>query len=256
MKLRARDLSAIRIERVEFASAGGVVRGLFYHAQRSATCVVICHGYSSSKHNVDPLAFYLAMEGFSALAFDFLGHKLGASSGPLKSGQDLLTNALDAVACARARAGVMQVVLAGHSMGASTAIGAAASDQSIAGVIAMATGLGRAKAFAAEMAIRGGLENRAAYVDGPPHAEITAAVDRFAERISEVAPRPLLVIAASRDAIVPPSAVKALYNAAGEPKTFEQIDATHTDCAERAKFAVVKWLRASGFERDRQEDRP
>jgi len=46
---------------------------------------------------------------------------------------------------------------------------------------------------------------------------------------------------------VAPSAVRALYNAAGEPKDYELVDATHTDCADRAKFVVLRWLRARGF---------
>jgi fermentation-respiration switch protein FrsA (DUF1100 family) len=72
-------------------------------------------------------------------------------------------------------------------------------------------------------------------------------MDRCSARIAEVAPRPLLVIGAKRDALVAPSAVEQLFLAAREPKTFELVDATHTDCAERARFVVVRWLRARGF---------
>lgn len=246
MKVRARDLSAIRIERVSFASAGGTVRGLFYHAQRPATCVVLCHGYSSSKHNVDPLAFYLATESFAALAFDFLGHKLGASEGPLRAPEDLVRNALDAVAAARKMAGVGRIVLGGHSMGAAATIGAAALSTDIAGAIVMCTALNRSSGVE-DGALAGGLLNRSQYVDGPDPASITAQMDRFTARIGEIAPRPVLVVAASKDAIVAPSAVHALYEAAREPKTYELIEATHTDCAERARFVVLRWLKANGF---------
>jgi hypothetical protein len=41
--------------------------------------------------------------------------------------------------------------------------------------------------------------------------------------------------------------VRALYDAAREPKTFELVEATHTDCAERSRFAVLHWLKANGF---------
>src|SRR5579863_3043568 len=124
--VKVRDLSHIRIDLLAFASAGGTVRGLFYHSGRPSTCVVLCHGYSASKHNVDPLAFHLAVDGFSAFAFDFLGHKLGASTGPLRTAADLLENALDAVGFVRTLPGVERIVLGGHSMGAATSIGAAA----------------------------------------------------------------------------------------------------------------------------------
>src|SRR5579863_1859362 len=103
---RVRDLSHIRIDLLSFESAGGVVRGRFYHTGTRATCVILCHGYSSSKHNVDPLAFHLAADGYCSFAFDFLGHKLGASTGRLRTGGDLIANALDAIAFVRSLPGV------------------------------------------------------------------------------------------------------------------------------------------------------
>jgi uncharacterized protein len=244
--IRARDLSHVHVERFEFPSAAGVVRGLHYSGGPSATCVVLAHGYSASKHNVDPLAFYLATEGVCSLALDFQGHKLGSSSLPLRSAEDLRTNVLDTVAFARALPDVKTVIACGHSMGAAACIGAAVESPAIDGVIAMCTAFGRSKALGGS-AMLGGLRNRASYVDGPPPEELTATTDRYTQHVAQIAPRPLLVVAGSKDAIVAPSAVRSLFDAAAEPKTFELIDATHTDCAERAKFVVLRWLRARGF---------
>ena len=244
--VKVRDLTHIRIELLSFASAGGTVRGLFYHAGLPSTCVVLCHGYSASKHNVDPLAFHLAVDGFSAFAFDFLGHKLGASTGPLRTGADLVENALDAVAVARALPGVERVVLGGHSMGAATSIGAAARSPVIEAVIAMATSLDRGRVLT-DGGMLSGLQNRAAYVEGAPPDEIAMAMDEYTSHVAEIAPRPLLVIAGSKDGLVGPAAVRRLFDAALEPKTFELIDANHTDCAERSRFVVSRWLKARGF---------
>jgi pimeloyl-ACP methyl ester carboxylesterase len=244
--VKVRDLSHIRIELLAFPSAGGTVRGLFYHTGRPSTCVVLCHGYSASKHNVDPLAFHLAVDGFSAFAFDFLGHKLGASTGPLRTAADLLENALDAVAFARALPGVGSVVLGGHSMGAATSIAAASRTPEIEAVIAIATSLDRGRVLT-DAGMLSGLQNRAAYVDGAPPDEIAAAMDEYTSHVAEIAPRPLLVIAGSKDGLVSPSAVRRLFDAAHEPKTFELIDANHTDCAERSRFAISRWLKARGF---------
>jgi pimeloyl-ACP methyl ester carboxylesterase len=244
--VKLRDMSHIRIDRVEFDSAGGVVRGLFYSVAGAQTCVVLCHGYSSSKHNVDPLAFHLAGEGYAALAFDFLGHKLGASTGPLLEGADLVANALDAVACAQRMPGIRQIVIGGHSMGAATAIGAAVVRADIEGVIAMATSTGRSRQLTDDTMLSG-LRNRASYVEGADAESITAAMDEYTDRIADVAPRPILLIAGSRDALVSPNAVRRLFDEAREPKTIEIIDANHTDCAERAKFVVTRWLKARGF---------
>jgi uncharacterized protein len=244
--VRLRDFSHVRIDRVEFESAGGVVRGLYYSVAGAQTCAVLCHGYSSSKHNVDPLGFHLAAEGFAALAFDFLGHKLGASTGPLREGADLVANALDAVACAQRQAGIRHVVIGGHSMGAATSIGAAVARADIEAVIAMATSTGRSRQLTDDTMLSG-LRNRAAYVEGADAESITAAMDRYTERIADIAPRPVLLIAGQRDALVSPKAVRELFDMAREPKTFEIIDSNHTDCAEKARFVVARWLRARGF---------
>ncbi|HYK53406.1 MAG TPA: alpha/beta fold hydrolase [Candidatus Eremiobacteraceae bacterium] len=244
--VRLRDLSHVRIDRVEYPSAGGTVRGLYYSMEGVQTCVVLCHGYSSSKHNVDPLAFHLAADGYAALAFDFLGHKLGASTGPLREGADLVTNALDACAVARRREGIEHLVIGGHSMGAATAIGAAVANADIEGVIAMATSTGRSRQLTDDTMLSG-LRNRTAYVEGADPDSITTAMDRYTDRVGDVAPRPILIIAAQRDALVPPSAVKRLFDDAREPKTFDIVDANHTDCAERSRFVVSRWLRARGF---------
>lgn len=244
--MRIRDLAHVTIERTSFPSAGGVLCGLLYRSGMPSTCVVLCHGYSAGKHNVDSLAFHLAADGFAALAFDFLGHKLGASEGPLARAEDLIANALDAVTWAALHSGAERIVIGGHSMGAATAIGAAVESTIIQGVIAMATSLDRHRSSEDNPLVLG-LANRMAYVDGPPPAEITGAMDRCTARVGEIAPRPLLVVAGKRDALVAPSSVQRLFDAAREPKTFELIDATHTDCAERARFVVVKWLRERGF---------
>lgn len=244
--VKLRDLSHVQVDRVSFESGGGTVRGLYYSAGPSPTCVILCHGYSSSKQNVDLLAFHLAADGYASLAIDFLGHKLGASEGPLREAADLAANALDAVVCAQRMPGVRHIVLGGHSMGAATAIGAAVARQDVEGVIAMATSTNRSLQLTDDSMLSG-LRNRAVYVEGAGPDEITAVMDGYTSRIGEIAPRPVLVVAGSRDALVSPRAVRALFDLAGEPKTFELIDANHTDCAERSRFVVSRWLRARGF---------
>ena len=244
--VRIRDLSAIRIESISVTSAGGVVRGLLYHTGRAATCIVLCHGYSASKANVDPLAYHLAAEGFIAIAFDFQGHKLGSSSLPLAKASDLLQNALDIVAYAKAMPDVRRIVIGGHSMGAATAIGVGLRSPLVSGVIALCTAMDRAHHMAGE-GLLSGLSNRASYVDGPSHQEITAFTDSFTGRIADVAPKPLLIVAGSNDAIVAPSATRLLYESAGEPKTFELIESNHTDAAERSRFVVTRWLKTHAF---------
>lgn len=244
--VRIRDLSGIRIDPISVTSAGGVVRGLLYHTDRAATCVILCHGYSSGKHNVDPLAYHLAAEGYVVLAFDFQGHKLGASSLPLAKAADLIVNALDVVAYAKAMPDVRRIVIGGHSMGAAVAISIGLRSPLVSGVIAMSTAMKRAQHLSGE-GLLSGLSNRAAYVDGPSSKEITELMDTFTSRIADLAPKPLLVVAAANDALIAPSATRLLFDEASEPKTFELIEANHTDCAERSRFVVIRWLKTHGF---------
>jgi len=131
-------------------------------------------------------------------------------------------------------------------MGAATAIGAAVANPDIEGVIAMATSTGRSRQLTDDTMLSG-LRNRTAYVEGADPDSITAAMDRYTDRVGDVAPRPILVIAAQRDALVPPSAVRRLFDEAREPKTFEVVDANHTDCAERSRFVITRWLGSRGF---------
>jgi fermentation-respiration switch protein FrsA (DUF1100 family) len=116
----------------------------------------------------------------------------------------------------------------------------------IEAVIAMATSLDRGRVLT-DAGMLSGLQNRAAYVEGASPDEIAIAMDEYTSHVAEIAPRPLLVIAGSKDGLVSPSAVRRLFDAGLEPKTFELIDANHTDCAERSRFVVSRWLKARGF---------
>ena len=68
---------------------------LEYEARRARdVALVVGHGYSSSKQNLDGLCAFLASHGFSVYSLDFPGHKLGASGGRLR-GSDLNQRLLD-----------------------------------------------------------------------------------------------------------------------------------------------------------------
>lgn len=54
------------------------------------------------------------------------------------------------------------------------------------------------------------------------------------DQLGRFAPRPLLLVNATRDATIPRAATEALYEAAGEPKQILWFDATHTSLPGRA----------------------
>lgn len=215
---------------------------LEYEPRRArGVSLVVGHGYSSSKHNLDFLCNFLASHGYAVFSIDFPGHKLGASGGTLRGIDDLVDAMRTAVAFARTRHDG-PLYLLGHSMGAMTALFTAAADPSISGTIAITTGYGRPTAIDS-LRGKGVTDFRSGYVDGAALPDLVAGVDeRFAEALPRLAGRPQLYVAARRDAMVSPRSVEELYSRAPEPKDFIVIDSDHTYAGDNARGEVLQWL--------------
>ena len=207
--------------------------------------IVVGHGYSSSKQNLDLLCNFLASHGFATFNLDFPGHKLGSSTGKLRGLDDLIDAMYAVVDRARRMLGAhAPVYTVGHSMGAMTALLAAAADQTISGVVSIATGVGRIAALDA-LSARGVTDLRSAYVDGIALPELAAQVEpRLVPALADLAGRPQLYIAAERDMMVARVSVEQLFALAPEPKTFEVVSSDHTYAGEAARSAVLAWLNA------------
>ena len=205
--------------------------------------IVAAHGYSSSKHNLDPLCSFLSSQGFGVFSLDFPGHKLGASGGKLRGIEDCV-DAMDAIVDLARTIDDQPMYLLGHSMGAMTAIFTAAANPDVDGVVAIATGYGRPSALAALRAA-GATDFRSSYVDGVDLSALVADVEPWYERdLPKLAGRPCLYVAATRDAMVSPQSVRELYDRAPEPKSFATIESDHTYAAEHARGEVLQWLNA------------
>jgi alpha-beta hydrolase superfamily lysophospholipase len=231
------------VELFRIAAEHNEVAVLWYEPRRSRNVTIVCgHGYSSSKHNLDFLCSFLASHGFSVYSLDFPGHKLGASGGTLRGVDDLI-DAMRAVAnFAMDRDEPKSLLLLGHSMGAMTALFTAALEPRVTGVIAIATGFGRPTALDALRAA-GATDFRSSYVDGLDLPTLMADVDeRFERLLPKLAGRPVLYVAASRDAMVSASSVRGLYERAPEPKAFTTIESDHTYAGENARGEVLQWL--------------
>jgi dipeptidyl aminopeptidase/acylaminoacyl peptidase len=59
---------------------------------------------------------------------------------------------------------------------------------------------------------------------------------------AHIAPRPLLMISASRDSIIPPDSAKILFDAAREPKKQIWIDSGHLIPPSAAAIPTLSWL--------------
>lgn len=231
------DLQRISAER-------NPVAVLAYEPRRARGAGIVAgHGYSSSKHNLDFLCYFLASHGYAIYSLDFPGHKLGASGGVLRGADDLIDAMQAVVSYARIRdTGPLYTM--GHSMGAMTALFTAAADPAIAGTIAIATGFGRPSAIDS-LQRAGATDFRSSYVDGVSLPDLVRDIDgRFEAALAQLEGRPQLYVAAARDAMVSPRSVEDLYRRASEPKTFVTIDSDHTYAAENARAEVLQWLNA------------
>ncbi|MDB5039938.1 MAG: hypothetical protein JWN27_664 [Candidatus Eremiobacteraeota bacterium] len=229
---------------VTLSSSKGELAVLEYEARRARdVTLVVGHGYSSSKQNLDGLSAFLASHGFSVYSLDFPGHKLGASGGRLGSVEDLLDATAAVVAFARER-GATSVYTAGHSMGAATALCAAGRDSSVAGAVSIATGHGR-PAVLNMLAARGVVDLRSSYVDGLTLQQLAQEWEPLLDdALIRLAGRPVLFVAADRDGMVSRASVEELYHRASEPKTIVTVASDHTFAGDNSRSAVLQWLTA------------
>ncbi len=234
----------MKVELLRLRAKRNDVAVLYYEPRRARNVVIVVgHGYSSSKHNLDALCGFLASHGCGIYSLDFPGHKLGASGGVLRNIEDCVDAMSSVVAHVRSRCTDPLYTL-GHSMGAMTAVFTAANDTAVAGVIAIATGYGRPSALSALRAA-GATDFRSSYVDGADLSTLLRDVDGWYSRLlPELAGRPQLYVAASRDAMVNASSVRELFERAPEPKSFALIESDHTYAGENARVEVLQWLNA------------
>ncbi len=234
----------INVELLRASAGANEIAILAYEARRPRGVTIVAgHGYSSSKQNLDSLCAFLASHGFAVYSLDFPGHKLGASRGRLNSVDDLLDAFATAVDLAR-ESGATTLYALGHSMGAVTALCAAARDPEIAGVISIATGFGRPAALAA-LAGRGVVDLRSSYVDGLTLTEAANAWDQLLpDALPRLSGRPSLFIAAESDGMVTAASVRELFERAPEPKSFASVPGNHTNAAENSRGAILNWLGA------------
>jgi pimeloyl-ACP methyl ester carboxylesterase len=232
----------VNVELFRVDAGTNSVAVLRYEARRPRdVTLVVGHGYSSSKQNLDMLCSFLAGHGFTIYSLDFPGHKLGASGGRLNAVTDL-TDAMHAVVATARSRGASTLYVMGHSMGATTALCTAGEDPTIDGAISIATGYGRPQALDA-LARGGVVDLRSSYVDGLALPEVAAQWQPLLDAaLPKLAGRPTLFIAAERDGMVARASVEDLFARAPEPKTFATVASDHTYAGDNSRAAVLAWL--------------
>jgi len=213
-------------EDVSFPSQGGLqLAGWFIPPAEDmdGATIIYVHGLGSNRGDLLDQAALLSKHGYGALLFDLRNH--GQSQGELTTlgyteSEDV--RATVDYLLGRAEVNPQRIGLVGMSMGGATVIRAAAHIPEIRAVIAEA----------AYTSIEDNLAHGVRALTGLPpfpyaplvawfgeqEADMDIQLMRPIDEISQIAPRPILLIHGNQDPTVPLENSRALYQAAGEPK--------------------------------------
>jgi fermentation-respiration switch protein FrsA (DUF1100 family) len=216
------------LENVRFLSRDGFKLAGWFIPGTSGATVILAHGRGSERSWMLPNANYLHNEGFSVLLFDFRyrgesegdAQTLGAKEAwDIQSAVDYLKNRSDIDA---ERIGVQ-----GISMGAASAILAAAETPEIKGVVAEIPFTSVNDILSHTFPIEVGLPSFPFAPATKFICELRTGVDFDGvapiEAIVRISPRPVFLIDNSEDHLFPCDSVETLYKAAKEPKVLWQV---------------------------------
>jgi pimeloyl-ACP methyl ester carboxylesterase len=209
---------------VEFETQDGVrISGWLLPSGEKRTTIIYSHGLFRSRRELLARAVDLWRLGYGALLYDARNH---GESGPARVslGYHERQDAQAAVEFVRREAGAKErIVLFGISMGAATALLAAAETEDVAAVISDSSFLSfedtighhmrsflRIPAFPIANEIRFWIERRADF-DG-------SKLDAL-EAVKKMGGRPALFIAGARDRRMPPEIARKLFEASADPRS-------------------------------------
>ncbi len=253
-------------QRVEFPATDGVcLRGWWVPAARPCGTLVFSHGFSGDCSPDLEYAAWLTGEGYNLLYFDHRAH--GASGGDLTTLGYLETrDLLGAINFLRQR-GIERVGAIGFSMGGAVVLQTAPLTEAIRCVIVDCTFAslpGLITYHAARTRLPRFLAPLGAHLL-VAWASLMARANLFAHSpvrsIGALAPRPLLMIQAGHDELVPASETEQLYAAAREPKQLWRVDgalhrAVDKAAPEEYRRRVSEFLeRYLASQQDHQRDR-
>lgn len=243
-------------ERVLFTARDGVrLVGWWMPAEAEARgTVVFLHGYGASKQQSLSVAGFLHRAGYHVLAFDFRAH--GESGGDHTTvGVDEVRDVLGALDWLGVQPGVDpdRVALFGWSMGAATAINAAASAPHVRAIVADSSFTSLADVAARALGSAAGLPERPfgdmALTWASWMTHHSPADDEPVRAVRDVH-RPILLIQGLADRLLQPTDGRELKDAAGDEGELWLVpDAPHLDAhryyADEYEQRVVAFLEAS-----------
>lgn len=212
---------------VSFTSEDGIsLKGWFVkpaHPAAKAPVIIICHGVGANKSDFTELAVALSQRGFFVLLFDFRAH---GESGDKRSSlghheQKDVAAALDFLRT-RTEVDPKRIGIYGFSMGASTAILAAARTHAFSAVVADS-------AFASLKDLARSAVTGFYHLPSFPFLHLAVlgyelyfqtAIDNISpvSVIKDLSPTPVFIIAGDGDRLIPAENGRKLFAAAKEPK--------------------------------------
>ena len=208
---------------INFETTDGLLlRGEYLPSSNNAA-VILLHGHAANRSQMEPDARLLAGNGFGVLLFD--ARNSGESEG------DLTTLGLKEVIDVQAAYDFLikqddidpkRIGVLGHSMGGSTAILAGAQIPELSAIVAQST------FTSLEDNVTNGVQN---YLGLPPFPfaplvlfwgqyESGMQIQQVSpiEQISQISPRPVLIVHGAQDQVIPVENAYRLFEAAKEPK--------------------------------------
>jgi uncharacterized protein len=233
---------------VTFDSDGNQLVGVLYLARGKAPkpTVLLLHGCPGLEKNLD-IALALRDSGWNSLIFHYRGCWGSAGRYDLRTvPQDVRAAADHLHGAGYPGVDPDRLAVAGHSLGGWAAVQAAATDQRLRAVVSIAAPaeLSFAAADPAELDRTFTRLLATTATELRKQAEASTWL-RPADVVEAIAPRPLLVVHGSADEWIPADASRLLYERAGQPRRYAEIDgANHAFAWHRAMLRdlVTGWL--------------
>jgi uncharacterized protein len=200
-------------ESVTFKSRDGLdLTGWWLPADKPVGTILHCHGNGINMSNHLPLVSFLVDAGFNVFVFDYRGYGKSGGGRPTHTGTVIDSLSACDYVLSRPDAGDAIGVF-GQSLGAGLAVQVAAEFQQVKAV-AIEGGFTSYRGIAVDTYNRSPLGKVGGFI-------VSFLVpDSFSAKrtLSQVSPRPVLIIHGSADHIIPVKMAHTLYEAAKEPK--------------------------------------
>ncbi len=239
LPLATPSLAGLSFERIRLESQGASLAAWHVPCPGSRRGIVLCHGHNNCRTQLFPLFRPLHEAGFHVLSFDF--RSMGVSGGQhCTYGYRERADVHAALRWLRTQAGVTHTGLLGYSMGGATALLTAAEDDDVRAVVtecafARLEEMVRQRFYFMPPALRDPLGDGVRRWSEAATGFSAMDVDPEAA-VRDWTPRPLLVIHAERDLLVPPDHGRRLARAAGAQGELWMVPhAWHVGCRQVAR---------------------